>query len=460
MKKFFSVLILIGLILTLFGCGAAEKNSGKAQSPEQSDMDFSGSTFIIRDGDDYGSIYCPNYGDNLISDQMLDWLKELQTRYDVELKTERGTLADLQKAAAAWSHYGDLMNFRNNNTYKAYKAGFLSPLEEVPGIELHSGKYGPESLLQNLHWNGDTVAFWPAYWGIDLPCFSDALMYNPRLAEEYVLGDPQEYYEKGQWNWNTYEQMARQMSDAGSIQGENPVYFSCYDTYTLRLALYSNGAEFVTPDPDGNLILSLDTPEAIQAIDWFMQLEKIDSFLTWSGDNNATNQIFYKGNMLFFPEYSMTGLKVSGGLIGSNMEEEWHYCYYPVGHSGTAEDVKRGHFSQESRFLSVLKLTDDIDTLGPFMEILFAPTFETEDGWKDSFLSTNFFEEFSQQYYMTKWENIRFDYSSFYGTEFNTLMSALVHMAGSSNQRMSSLSSVLDAYGDKIQTILDQAFEK
>lgn len=449
------LLLLFSFFLSACGSG---KETADVFGDNGDPNDFSGMSFTFLDGDD-GSSYCPTYGDNLISDQMLDWMKTVQERYDVQLTTDIGTYDALVKAASAWTPYADLISFRNYRTYSAYKAGYILPLEEISTIDMFSGKYGSRSLLENLNWNGETVAFWPAYWGVDLPCFSDALLYNPRLIGEYQLGDPQELYEQGRWNWNTYEQMARQMADSGSEKGENPVYFSAYDTYTLRLALYSNGAEFFSPEEDGHLVVSLDSANGIQAIDWFMSLGKISSFMDWSGDS-LTNEVFYEGNMVFFPEYSVTGLKLNNGTIGKNMQEEWRYCYYPIGPSGTAEDIKRGHFSNESRFVSVLQLTDEPDILGSFMEVLFSPTFETEDGWKESFLNTNFFDEFSQDYYMTKWENIRFDYSSFFKGEFDGLMSSLVGMTASKSERLSSLSAILESKGEQIQTLLDHAYDK
>ena len=369
MKKIISLIFITIISLSFFACAPTE-----AVYSEDESADFSLLDIIIRDGYSGNDFVKNKLGDYEHTDMLYEHVARLEEEYGCTITFEKGDLDGLTNAFAAWDHYADLMTLRISQLYSAFSANYIIPLEDVSTIDLYSGKYGPESLLEGLTWKDDTVAFWPSYWGLPMPMFQDALMYNPRLIGEFGLADPQELYEKDLWTWDTYRSMAKTVADAVNYDSneEYTVWFSCLDHYTMRMALYGNGVRAIEEDENGNYYLNINSAEARQAINWVTELAKIESFMAYTA-HSVTNAAFYNGQMVFFPEYSVTGLKHSGGTIGNNMQEEWRYCYNPRGYSATQEDIETSYFSLESRFMFMTNLTEDPESLGAFMEILFQP---------------------------------------------------------------------------------------
>ncbi len=445
MKRWISALLLTVMLLALTACTGAPVDSGKGGG----EIDFYGQEFIFRDGDK-GSDFIFTNGATVHGDMVLARYKEMEDLYNCIFTVETGTAKEMTLAFAIWDHYTDLMSMRMKHLYTQYAADYILPLEEISTIDLYSGKYGPTALLESLNWKGDTVAFWPAYWGIPTPCFQDALMYNPRLVSEFGLTDPQELYERGEWNWATYQSMATTVAGLVNYNSseELPVYFSCFDHYTLRLALFSNGAELITKNNSGDYELSLTSTKALEAFNWARDLSKINSFMEYSSVG-TTNETFYTGRMLFIPEYSVTGIMHSDGKIANNMQEEWRYCYYPIGPSGTKADIEKAYVSDETRFVFACRLTDDTDQLGLVMELLFEPVYPSEYGWEDNFYDINFFDDFSVEYYKTKWSNVRFDNSVFVNNYASMLSNIVDTVAGKGT--VSSIEAFVEANGETLQ---------
>ena len=166
----------------------------------------------------------------------------------------------------------------------------------------------------------------------------------------------------------------------------------------------------------------------------------------------ATGSQFYNGTMIFYPEYTVTGLNRSASSLGGGMDEGWNYCYAPIGPSGTDDDVKTGHFSLESRFLFACRLSEDPELLGMFMEELFEPTYDTEYGWDYAFYMANFYDEFSEEYYRTKWNNIVSDNAQFLA-DFVGDTEDLAKILD--KQTSTSLGAWIDANADRLQQEVD-----
>jgi len=448
MKRWISALLLTVMILAFTACTVApadDKGGG-------GEIDFYGQEFIFRDGDK-GSDFIFTPGATVHGDMVLARYKEMEDLYNCIFTVETGTAKEMTLAFAIWEHYTDLMSMRMKHLHTAYTSDYVLPLEDISTIDIYSGKYGPKALLESLQWRGETVAFWPAYWGIPTPCFQDALMYNPRLIREFGLTDPQELYEKGEWNWATYQNMASTVANLVNYNNseELPVYFSCFDHYTMRLALYSNGAQLITNN-NGKYELSLTSTEALEAFSWARDLSKIESFMEYSSVGK-TNEAFYTGRMLFLPEYSVTGIMHSDGKVAANMKEEWYYCYYPIGPSGTKADIEKAYVSEETRFIFACRLTDDADQLGLVMDLLFEPVYETEDGWEYNFYDINFHDDFSVEYYKTKWSNVRFDNSVFLKDHAGMIAEIVDTLAG--NGTVGSIEAFVEANGETLQQQID-----
>ncbi|MBR4224184.1 MAG: extracellular solute-binding protein [Oscillospiraceae bacterium] len=86
-------------------------------------------------------------------------------------------------------------------------------------------------------------------------------LYNKKTIEEHGFDDPWELYEKGEWNWDTFEQMLIDFVDP-----EAELYGLDY-WYNEKALLLSAGVPSVST-VDGHLKVNLNDPDIEKALDW------------------------------------------------------------------------------------------------------------------------------------------------------------------------------------------------
>lgn len=87
------------------------------------------------------------------------------------------------------------------------------------------------------------------------------MVYNPKLFEEYGMENPWELWEKGEWTWDTFRELAMELN----IQDENGDYI-CYGTcapgYGALTA--STGVDYIELQ-DGAFVNNLTNPDIVRA---------------------------------------------------------------------------------------------------------------------------------------------------------------------------------------------------
>ncbi|MDF2687027.1 MAG: sugar transporter substrate-binding protein, partial [Clostridia bacterium] len=377
-------IVVICLFSFITACGTAEQQPNE-EIEEEDVIDFYGYEFLIKDDTTGKATYAliPNYGDSEHTDYLLDHYENLRNKYNCEITVAPGTVSEFVSNNAAGVRFADMMNTRIHHIFTLFNNDMICDAKSLPELDLSSGKFGSQQLLDALTWNDVTCAVYASYWGIPGPNFSDALMYNPRILKEYELEDPQELYEKGTWNWAAFENMGQVISQSAPEVPEDKIYLSVGTDYLARMAMYSNDGKFVDRDSDGKYIFAFDSPNCIEALTWANNLNKLGYIAPDKGLDD-TLEMFYTGKLVFFPEYSMQGIMKEGGSVGLYMEEEYRWCYYPKGPKGT--DMTVGHISAENMFMAITNQVDT-DIIGTFIDKLYDKIYPTETGWQNNYLT-------------------------------------------------------------------------
>lgn len=411
-------------------------------------VDFEGMTFRLFTDADHDLRYTDEASgaSSLRHEKLMERLDQIEDDYNCTIITHCGEETDFSISFGSGVPFADLVTFRLKNTYPMYLGGFYIPLNEISGIDLYSGKYGSDELLESLTWNGDTVAFYPQHWGQGPVGFSDAIVYNPELFTMINQPTPNEYYEQGIWNWDTLKKVGDACVETSSV--DNEFYISPSNDYFFRMLVLSNGGEYITENANGKYEYGLLTPEVTEALQFGNDLYKEGYLEKASGAHEGIVKKFGEGKYALMCEYSGFGI---GDLISTGSEDlagemsALGYCYAPDG--PRAVDNTRGVISNENSFYSVTKeKTSDIDTLAVFMEFLFASLDDDPEEWKEEFMDMNFFDEMSAEVYMTKATNSYFDRVIFAFTDDN-IFDAIEDAAknGTISETMQSIASLTNA---------------
>ena len=144
------------------------------------------------------------------------------------------------------------------------------------------------------------------------------LLYNADLFEQAGVKTPEEYIAEGNWTWETFREVSKQIKDATGVWGYQTVDGAGYTTSVMQNLLpiirtYGGDAW----DAEGNVLI--DNDGAIEAVQLFHDMVYVDQSVVPPGDESS----FYTGAA------AMTLSQISRV---SNLDEvtwKWGMCTLP-----------------------------------------------------------------------------------------------------------------------------------
>ena len=425
---FKKIALIIALLLSVSACSGSTVELLDFIGEMKTELDFEGMTFRIFHTGDHDLRYVDKEASasSLRQEKLLARLDDVEKKYNCTILTLNGDSSDFSLKLASNIPVADFYYESINYSYPCYLAGYFIPLNEISTIDLHSGKYGTDALIETLTWNGDTVGFYPQLWGQGPMRFSNAMVFNPTIFTLINHPTPNEYFEQGQWNWETLRKVGE---DAVSISTPDlPVYLSSSNSHFFRMLLHSNGGEYIKEDANGKYSYGLLDPAVIEALQFANDLYNDGLLEKASGGYADYVDKFSKNMFAVMCEYADYGVD---DLISTSSDDSAGemasigYCYAPEGPQ--VKDNTRGIISNYTYFYHVtIEKQEDVETLGYLMEVLFASLDEDPDEWKEEFMTMNFFDDMSAEVYMTQAENVYFDKCIFSDTKiFDTIATAV-----------------------------------
>ena len=454
MKKAVRTVLLLLVLLIVF---SACRTDGAEVVPEysfdeDSALSFDGKEFIIRDIVHHGDTpLIPRSMENALDDLLLEHYKNTEKKLDCKLTLLVGDTSALSTNVMSGIRYTDIMNCQFESIFSYMKAGIAQPINNIPGIDLHSGKYGGENLLAALTWGYNTYGVVAEYWGIPTPYFADAFLFNPRLLSLYSQPDPYELWENDEWTFSKFEDIAVAVTDLTS-NPDYPIYASGLNSYFYRAAFFASGATVVKRDENGRLQYNLPSQEATQATDW---LRKLDNELKVLDPNKNGSWEYYcdmfsAGQYVFLSEYSWVGLSKDNGRVGLNMKEEFSWIPFPRGPMGNKEVLAT---YSTANFAMCVPVTAETDDIGYLMDELFEPLYEGDKyGWRENFRREVFWNDKSYEMYLKMLDSAVSDdlmYASIFS--LNSNLSSIVSGGSSATQ-------LFEKLADTVQSQLDKGY--
>ncbi len=454
--KFKKLALVAAIMVFVTACAGDVPQLLPFISTEPSDIDFEGLTFrIFKEGQDDANFDLsvekePDYYTSFRDEMYLERIDELEKTYNCNIESSYGVVGDLTGAFAADLPIADIFECRLKHFFNVYQAGYILPLNEIPNVDTSDGKYGSQEFLDSFTWNGDIVGTYGQYWGFSPLGFTNALYYNPEIFIQINEANPAELYEAGEWTWDSFERIAEACS---SISTEDkPVTVSVHSQYFPRMLFLSNGCNYIEMNENGKFYYGLTTPAAIEALNFSAEFGRKGYLANDPGDHMKIVENFSQGHYAIVCEVSGYGVRT--GTLATSMENGLGYMYAPIGPSGTVEDVTRGLMSQDNAIWSIIKeKTDDLDSLGNFLELFYSPLSDEEDpmAWLEEYKTFNFFDDISAEVFVTQSTNIGFDRVAFYDYGSYRIFDA-IHAASKSGAVVENLQSLESA----VNAVLDQ----
>lgn len=110
--------------------------------------------------------------------------------------------------------------------------------------------------------------------GVQQARWDNMIFYNKEIFSDLGLKTPLEYYEEGNWTWDTMRELAIQATVDSDGDG-NPEIWGLATGPGVQFVT-STGKEFVTVNPDGTATNNMKSEELSRAISFFIQLITVD----------------------------------------------------------------------------------------------------------------------------------------------------------------------------------------
>ncbi|CAM3395889.1 ABC transporter substrate-binding protein [Marinicrinis lubricantis] len=194
-------------------------------------------------------------------------------------------------------------------------------------------------------------------YGLAVDCNPFVLYYNKKVLEEAGVKSPQEYYDEGKWNWDTFAEVTAQIKESGKkgfiLDGWSGPLFTW---------IWTNGGEMY--DEDGHIILS-ENEEAQEAFKYISDMLQQGNF-TYSGSlpQGQGGDAMFMSNQVGF---------VGAGrwytpMFSENKALEFDYIPYPT---NTGE--QQGTVSIATAYMVVNKDSKHLDAAMKFASFYTSP---------------------------------------------------------------------------------------
>ena len=191
------------------------------------------------------------------------WMKRYGSTY--EIVNPGAGYTNLQAAIAA-GESPDLF-YQVGSFPDIVSVGLVQPIENyIPSDQ----KYISQQSINEAAWGGHIYSIFSSE-GVG----RTYLGFNPDLFVERGQKTPKQYYEEGNWTWDTFRQVAKAMTGNG--------LFGCY----ARNFAYFGSENIVSVAANGALTSTLNSKNTSDFLQWYYQLANVDKIFAVDANQKA-----------------------------------------------------------------------------------------------------------------------------------------------------------------------------
>ena len=281
MKRLISLLLVLIVSFSLASCAAETETVPEYDmSHEDTAVDLKGQVIKMA----FGSL---NYfeGENStltftkntdLGDLALKRVRDVESKYnckfDFIFKDGCGGIAYNNAVAGSYSY--DIVSDESYGLVSYMRASAFADLIGLESIDVFDEyKWGNKYMRVSTMWDGHIFGLLPAALPLRLGISINDLVVNEDQIAQINETDPRDYYENGQWNWDTIGYCIENYAHANPMTNEPVTALSAgFGPFSKELAM-SNGVDFFYFNDDGTFTLGYFSQPALdaynQAFEWF-----------------------------------------------------------------------------------------------------------------------------------------------------------------------------------------------
>ncbi len=286
------VLILI-LLLTLFLTTAVLKAAYHDGGYFGTDYDFDGETINFWA---WGDPHFQRFEEGEIAEGRIEEAEEI---FNVNIELKLGHWADIGETYADRLLAGDSKYdvWRTQNIlgyYELLALGGLYPISDIV-LEEYFEKLNPERRysIETMSYEGNKYGFWGNYGHHDVDFVMTGkyvLHYNREIIEESGVKDPFDLYVEGDWTWDNFVEMSRELTMDTTGDGEIDQWAKERQPWLVENWLFANDGEVIA-EKDGEFVFAVDSPENEEMLRLLREFHTVEELS--GGDFEGGTAAFY-----------------------------------------------------------------------------------------------------------------------------------------------------------------------
>lgn len=199
------------------------------------------------------------------------------------------------------------------------------------------------------------------------------IFWNKTLFQKYNLPDLYDLYEKGEWTWEKFKEIALLGNKDTDGDGETDIHGFNQRENLIWSFMSSNEADAVKKTSAG-VELALNSKEAMEALNFYADfMQNVPHLQGWLGDWQSQIWSFRDGQSMMCYE----AWWISYGYL-KDMQDEWGFVPFPKGPSAS------GYYSYGKEGSPWMMLTgiDKPEEVAQIIDLMFQ-VYETEEEWED-----------------------------------------------------------------------------
>lgn len=405
MKKIILFILIISSFFIITSC-SYNPNTPEEDLPDDYVASPKGYEYTILSDISSAFSLCNLSEDSIISDKLrahyANIENELGCKINLQITTDT-IESNVFKTSTGASGYADLIETDAYTISRLLNGGFLTAIDDIPGLDASDGKFGLPSQKKFFSKDGKTYGIFPIYLGVSAPTYSYVLYYNNDIVSQYSSLSPEILLEQGKWNRENFFQIAK---DVTFTDGSK----SCYAFVTpsvefpdfIDAALFSSGMYAVKKKDDGSFYCGYERYKTQQTVDWITKMVSDYRLSVNVSGTDADILNFAEGNTAFLVSSARAGFSLADNFPQSSLGSDMRWISFP-----SDENLNTASFGKHDTFYAVTTQgkKDRADSAQILDHIFSVMDGETDETWKDRLKSTYFFEDSDFANYIFSLEN-------------------------------------------------------
>ncbi|MDF2685429.1 MAG: transporter substrate-binding protein, partial [Clostridia bacterium] len=409
MKKLFSYLLLLCLILSVSACdNTATQDPAEEVDTEPVYKDMNGAAYYIATG--WVNQFFPERVSTEWGERVRKRYDELEEKFNCTISLlditglNHGTF--LTTNIAADSEIPEIFDIHARDAYNYYKADMLLPFEDLTTIDLSETKWGPEKFRQYGSFGGKSYGVFTYDWET-MPELAGVLLFNLEIMKEHgITENPHEMDEQGRWTWDEFTELIK----ICTFPEDEIIGFGNRETndMLIKAAIFSNNGE-ILKKTDTGYTFGLTSPEVYEAMEWISSLNTQKLIKNISAENFVAK----KSTFLFCESWVGTHTDdwMAGKYPAANMKD-YSFINMPIGPNGTKGEASAFVHTGRRLWWMPTAGENDKDDWGMVMDAMFEPLEDSDhEAWKT--MSKQFMFLYPEGYdnFVNCADNAKYDFS-------------------------------------------------